>query len=389
MGFFKRDNLKNKIKGRNKNEYLKKAAVQTAKRNSVSSIFSFDSKNYSVSSAEREVYKNLRNTVPVIDAAICKIVRLLGTFSIKVKDREYQKYIDDFVKNVSVNSCGMGLQSFIYSYIDCLLTYGEAVGEMVLATDRKSISHLYNACLDDVEIKTDKSPIDLLVCVDNEAVRYQSLILVSLLNPEPGTIYGTSILKGLPFVSSILMQIFDTIKTNWKRIGNVRFAVTYKPSDGSGFSEENAKLIADEWGKAMRSDSVCDFVSIGDVEVKAIGSDNVMPSCDVPIKHILEQIVAKLGIPPFLLGFSWSSTERMSEQQADILTSELEHYRNVLNPVISKIIKTQLLLAGSRSDFEIEWDNINLQDAVDLSTARLNNARALQIENSELANNKI
>ena len=44
-----------------------------------------------------------------------------------------------------------------------------------------------------------------------------------------------------------------------------------------------------------------------------------------------------MGIPPFLLGLTWSSTERMSSQQADILTSELEAYRRLLNPVIEKI----------------------------------------------------
>lgn len=43
----------------------------------------------------------------------------------------------------------------------------------------------------------------------------------------------------------------------------------------------------------------------------------------VPVRQILEQLVARTGIPPFLLGLSWSSTERMSAQQADLMTSEI------------------------------------------------------------------
>ena len=39
-----------------------------------------------------------------------------------------------------------------------------------------------------------------------------------------------------------------------------------------------------------------------------------------------------------------------------------------------------LRLAGVHGGFEIEWNDINLQDAVELSQARLNNARAMQIE---------
>lgn len=34
----------------------------------------------------------------------------------------------------------------------------------------------------------------------------------------------------------------------------------------------------------------------------------------------------------------------MSEQQADILTSELEYYRTLLNPIITKVIRTVLRL---------------------------------------------
>ena len=131
----------------------------------------------------------------------------------------------------------------------------------------------------------------------------------------------------------------------------------------------------------MRSDSVCDFVAVGDVSIRVIGAENHMPDCEIPVRTIMEQLLAKLGIPPFLLGLSWSSTERMSEQQADILTSELEYYRAVVEPVISKIVSMHLRLSGYNSGFEIIWDDINLQDTVELSQARLNNAHAMQIEN--------
>ena len=70
----------------------------------------------------------------------------------------------------------------------------------------------------------------------------------------------------------------------------------------------------------------------------------------------------------------------MSSQQADILTSELEAYRRLLNPVIEKICKLWMQLHGMEPRFTIEWDTITLQDAVDLANARLMNAQAAQIE---------
>lgn len=340
------------------------------------------------SRAERELYSSMREAVPIIDAALCKIVRLIGRFEVKTENTACKKIADDFIKNVKTNGSSLGMHNFIYGYLDSLLTYGEAVGEMVPYADGSGICSLYNASLDDVEIRADKSPLDLAVCCNASGelspVKNRQLVLATLLNPKPGTIHGTSILSGLPFVSSVLLRIFKSIKTNWERVGDVRFAVTYNPDEsGSGLSEESARQIADEWKKAMRSDSVCDFVSVGDVSVKVIGAESQMPDCEVPVRNILEQILAKLGIPPFLLGLSWSSTERMSEQQADILTSELEYYRSVVEPVIIKIITMHLRLCGYNCGFEIEWDDINLQDTVELSQARYNNARAMQIEAGE------
>ncbi|MEE1060414.1 MAG: serine/threonine protein phosphatase [Ruminococcus sp.] len=367
-----------------KSETSNHKTVQTAQRENFNSLLNFEGYKKGLTASDRQLYESLRASVPVIDAAVCKIIRLLGTFEVKTEDKRCQSIADSFIKDVSVGAAGNGLDKFIFSYMDSLLTYGEAVGEIVLSRDGSRVAALYNANLDDVEIREGSSVLEPVICVRNGCelipVKNQSLVFATLLNPVAGTLRGNSLLGGLSYVSSVLLRIFESIKTNWERVGNVRFAVTYNPSDGSGFTEENAKLIAEEWSKAMRSDNVCDFVSIGDISVKTIGADNAMPECEVPIRHLLEQMVAKLGIPPFLLGFSWSSTERMSKQQADILTSELEYYRNLLNPVIKKIVLAQLRLNGYNCGIEVEWGDINLQDAVELSEARLNNANAQQIE---------
>ena len=108
--------------------------------------------------------------------------------------------------------------------------------------------------------------------------------------------------------------------------------MTYKPQDSAdkAFAKERAEQIANEWSAGMqdsRNGQVRDFVAVGDVDIKVIGAENQMPDIQIPVRQLLEQITAKLGIPPFLLGLNWSSTERMSQQQTDILTSELEYYR--------------------------------------------------------------
>ena len=108
-------------------------------------------------------------------------------------------------------------------------------------------------------------------------------------------------------------------------------------------------------------------------------SETLSTGC-APVRQMLEQIIARLGVPPFLLGLSWSSTERMSSQQADILTSELEAYRRLLDPVIEKVAGLWLRMQGLEDTCRVVWDEITMQDEVDHANARLQHARAAEIE---------
>lgn len=356
-------------------------AVQTAREEPFSRFTSCAP----AGAGERRLYAALRENIPIIDAAIDKILRLVGSFEIICEDENNSYQINRFLQNVKVNATECGVQSFLNTYLSQLLTFGNAVGEIVPDASGE-IGALYNASLDDVELR-EGTPLSITVCRkeagESVPVRYPELVMASALNPPPGSAKGVSLLQGLPFVSGILMQIYRTLGTNWERVGDVRFAVTYKPSNDAAdraFAKDRAKQIAQEWSRAMRKDSVSDFVAVGDVNIKAIGADNQILDSNVPVRQMLEEIVAKLGLPPFLLGLSWSSTERMSSQQADILTSELEAYRRLLNPAIEKICTLWMRLHGREPRFLIDWDTITLQDAVDMANARLMNARAAQIE---------
>ena len=331
---------------------------------------------------ERALYRALRESVPIIDAAIYKLRRLIGEFSVTCPDAAAQRAMNAFLSTVHVNAAGCGVQEFIGIYLESLLTYGNAVGEMVVENGR--LKALYNADLDNLELEA-PTPLSVRVSVldggKKRVCPYPELLLVSALNPPAGSPWGVSILRGLPFVSAVLMKIYNTLGVNWERLGNVRFAVTMKPGSETGFSAaQRARQMAGEWKKAMRGREVSDFVAVGDVSIKAIGADNQMLDSDTPVRQMLEQIVAKLGLPPFLLGLSWSSTERMSSQQADVLTSELDAYRRLLTPVILKIARTFLTLSGFAPECEVCWDEITMQDVVDHANARYLTARARQIE---------
>ncbi len=350
-------------------------------------LFDFVNNYVPLSNGQTRLYRELREAVPIIDAAILKTVRLTGGFKVECAKPKNTQKVNDFLNNVPVSPNRYGISEFISTYFEQLLTYGTAVGE-IITDSNGNFAALYNADIDDIELKRADNNIDCVVCTrtlgESIPVKYKDLVLLSVLNPEGGSLCGNSILKGLPFVSGILMKIYSTIGENWERAGNIRYAVTYRPQNDAmdrAYAKDRAQQVAREWGEAMKAGGpVRDFVAVGDVSIKAIGADNQILDSEIPVKQMLEQIVAKTGIPPFMLGLSWSSTERMSSQQADLLTSELEAYRRILTPIIHKICKMYMALEGIVDTPKIIWDDITLQDECELSKARLYDAQREKIQ---------
>lgn len=333
---------------------------------------------------EERVYREMRESIPVLDAAGGKMVRLCGGFEVRCKNPQAQHKLNAFLQMMPCGRGQMGIESFLSGYLDSLLTYGRAVGEMVVAGGK-----LRAVCWGDVttlEVQEGNNSLDVVLwgMDDHGLMRplpYQHLLLFTTMNPEPAHPYGVSMFRGMPFLADILLKIYNTIGSNWERAGNLRYSVICKGGENLDpvTAQERGKAVAEQWSKAMedgKNGTVRDFVAVGDVEIKVIGGEAPLLDSEVPVRQILEQLVAKTGLPPFLLGLSWSTTERMSTQQADILTSELWALRRTVEPAMRKICQTFLALEGLDNRVEILWDDISLQDITQESQAALYNAQA-------------
>lgn len=324
------------------------------------------------------VYASLRESVPIIDAAVMKIIRLMNDFEFETGNEKIDRDMNTFFESINVGGNQTGISSFCAAYLSDLLTYGTAVGEMI--ADDGGFYALYNAELQALEVKRAANNLDIEFYNSGKRIKNQELILFSALNPQPGSIMGTSLLRGLPFISDVLLTIYNTIGENWKHAGNLRYAVTYKPAGGdadASTARDRANQICRAWQEAMSSkDAVKDFVAVGDVSVKVIGADNNVLSSEIPVRQLLEQIVAKTGLPPYMLGLSWSTTERMSRQQADMLTTELEAYRKAVTPVLVKIARKYMEINSLYLPVKVKWADITLQDETEHAKARLYSAQA-------------
>ena len=330
-------------------------------------------------------YRELREALPVVDAAVAKLVRLCGGVSVRCADRAAERGLAAFLQTVPTGRGQRGIQSFLDCYLSSMLTNGMAVGEIIPRGDRE-IAAVVCGDVEDVCVREGRSPTEFEICtLEDGSLRplpRQNLLLFTPLNPEPAHPYGVSLLRGMPFLAKTLLKIYESIGTNFERCGNLHYAVTYRPGEDAldrTNAAERVQKIADEWSRAMQSTKngeIRDFVALGDVEIRTIGADCRMPDTEMPVREMLEQLVSKTGVPPFLLGLSWSSTERMSAQQTDILTSELAAYRRALDVPLRRVCDLWLAMHGCGAAYEIVWEDVNLQDAVEEAKARYYDAQS-------------
>ena len=339
---------------------------------------------------ELQLYRAVREAVPVVDAAIYKLIRMTGGVRATCQDVTAQRQLQTFLRTVPTGRGQQGINAFLDCYLDSLLVCGRAIGEIVPARGGRDIAALLCGRADCIDIREGSQPLEFCICGPDETGRmvplpFQNLLLFTPFHPEAEHPYGVSLMRSLPFLTDILMKIYHTVGVNWERCGNVRFAVTCRDG-GNGQAAERSRMLASEWSQAMqetKQGSVRDFVAVGDVDIRVIGGDAPILDSEVPVRQILEQVVAKTGIPPFMLGLSWSSTERMSAQQADLLTTEITAIRRALTPTVERICRLWLRMHGFTCGYEVVWDDINLQDEVEEAKAQLylEQARKLRIEN--------
>ena len=70
----------------------------------------------------------------------------------------------------------------------------------------------------------------------------------------------------------------------------------------------------------------------------------------------------------------------MSQQQAEILASELESYRELLNSVIVRICRYHLNQKGIGGTIRVNWKHVSITDEVEQARAQLLRMQAKEIE---------
>ena len=117
------------------------------------------------SAQEMRGYRSLRACVPIVDAAVSRLVRLCGGVGVRCGDPGAQAGLEEFFRTVDVGWGQRGVQAFLDRYLDDLFTCGHGLGEIVLDLEGKEIAALL--CADPGQVEAEigaGSPPDAVSC---------------------------------------------------------------------------------------------------------------------------------------------------------------------------------------------------------------------------------
>jgi hypothetical protein len=344
---------------------------------------------------ELEVYDEMRRLFPVLDSAISKLVRLCGRVEIE-GGGQVRAELASWLGAVPVNQAQRGFPSWLETHLDQMLMYGKAVGEIVPNMARNEVYALTNLHTRTIELAPGTTPLQLRILQRQAQAPFlveldPAWTLYSVHRPRGDDPHGSSLLRALPFVAEATSIIENATAQVWKRMGAPPYHVNWEPEEG--FSDPDGTLaagfvdaIAAQFQDAMAArdqGQIKDFFSSGKVSVSVIGSDAQLLALQEPFRAFSEQMVAATGLPAWMLGFHWSSTERLSAQQADLIVSHVEALRREVQPQIEHLCDLRQRLAGRSGRFRVTWSRVSLRDLVETARGELlaEQARHRRIEN--------
>lgn len=378
------------------------------------------------------LYEALREALPVLDGAINRLVTVDGIIRVRGdNDALVQEIERELLAAIPVNDAEAGLQAFYASQGGEVYEQGLSVGEMVLDERGKELIALRVADSKGIAFSRDEScrllwwyrpparrphgradgtdTVEAILrsrfpggdvggwLTTNGYVQLDPARMVyTVLMPEADNPYGTSLLRSMEFVSQILLKIQNATGQSWDRFGDPPFQLTYKVKNRAVAGDQAAlerrqKILADDLSRvlnAKRLGNSADFVRAiaaeDEIQIQIIGAKDQVLEIEMPAQHMLEQIVAKTGLPSWMLGFHWSTAERLAKYQSEMVLQESRTRFERRLPGLRRIVETFLRGRGRTwkpGDWELWQDMPNLQDELQRAQARFLEAQtALMIE---------
>jgi hypothetical protein len=334
------------------------------------------------------LFEQLVETIPVLARALRCIVQLVGCVTIDADD-ETKAEIEQWMRDVVVSRIATGFDNWLSVWLYDSLLYGRAHAEIILPLSRREIYAIQELHPRTIDLRPtlDGYSLDIvqIMAMRGMWITLNKRLIVTATNDLAVDMpHGRSLLYGLPFLAEIFTSMHKDQKRIWERFGTPCYHIRYMPppempdptgTRGTAFIGQMMNL----WNTLMlqrANGDIADYGTAGDVEVRVIGAAGEQLKFVEPLREIVSQLIAKTGLPPFMLGMQWQTTETMSAVEGGLLSQMIEQIRQHVEPELYYLIRLRQLLAGKNPEFKIGWTSPTLIDLFEKARAAMFQAKA-------------
>lgn len=357
--------------------------------------------------------QEVRDQLPVIQQTISILAGFTGVPDVEGEDDAHTEEIAEFLSGVRVGWLGWGakgLGAFLHDHIDQMLWTGRAVGECEVSAGRDDVAALWAYRSENFRLETkDDGTLDIeQLNAPGKHVLNPLTAFVSTYSPEGSDPYGRRLFRSAVTAAHAWTVVLLAHKQTWLRQGvpifhvHIRLPDTYvdevlRPAvveDGvivtraytkiDALIEETAAQINKSIKSQVEQGLAMDITTAGNFEatITQVHRETLAGDFETSKRNLIEEVIVAGGVPPSILGYSWSSTERMSRVQMGALEARIDCIRKSIEPVIHHILQLRQRLRGDLRPYTLSWPDVSGVELVDSaraarddSTAELNRQR--------------
>ncbi|MCI0330828.1 MAG: hypothetical protein L0196_07740 [candidate division Zixibacteria bacterium] len=326
-----------------------------------------------------EFYRFIRDNVPILNSVIWTWARLCAApnrleitgetaAEQKKKAQKILRGLDERLYQYPFARFG-GTDAVLAQFFNSLFTLGAVAGEIVLNPSRTKIEKFFFIDPATLGFVWDKSGnCQIYQQTENgEKLLNPYSIYYAGLDAEMANLYGRSILGSIPFVAKVEQSLVADMQKTMHNAGYNRIHVKIKPPEKRELETdetylERANKYFDDTVRAVKDLAPEDNpVTWNDVEIEYIGPKGPLSSSEswyITHKAMVEDICAGTHLDPFLLGYSYGTTQTWARFKYELVLRQVVSVQRIAKRFMEWIYNLELALNGiDNLKAEFHFDN--------------------------------
>ena len=352
--------------------------------------------SYETDRARRQLYRFLRDNVPVLNAVIWTWVRLCAAdYDFEIvgsvspgEEKAVHQALDNLDSRIFQNGLMKrgGIRELLLQFFDSLFTDGAVCGELQLTPSRSRIERFQLADMLSISVEREGDGYRLYQLADeHKTLLNEQTLFYYGLSSQPASVTGRSILQSIPFVARVEQTLISDMHRSMRSSGYHRIHVQLAPperradeSEEDYFARTNSYF--DDTVEMMR-----DFgpdknpVTWNDVKIEYIGpSAKTSASSAWYLNHkaMIEDICAGTNLAPFMLGYAYGTTHNWAEFKYELVQRQVATVQHAAASLLDWLANVELALLGINAQVRTRFDNrigIFLSDRAQAEKVMLDN----------------